>query len=920
MSAKKKVMHVLSHTHWDREWYQDFQGYRQRLVFQMDSMMDLLEKRPEFRFFHLDGQTSVLDDYLEVKPQGRRRLEKHIRSGRVLIGPWFVMPDERLVSGESMVRNLVLGHSICRAWGARPMPVGYVTDVFGHVSQFPQILRGFGMDAAMLHRGTSCANEKSEMVWEGADGSEVLLVAIYQYTGYNDFMTFREWKDKELSDYEKTKLGLATTDVLFALDGNDHQPAKWDVPEEISRVNRAFRHIRCIHSSMPLYLRELRRALGRNWTRGRKRFVGELTLPAKEGTWSDTMYGFGSSRFYLKQANDELETLLPRVAEPLHAWALISGGQSQKGFLDRAWRYLLLNHPHDSICGCSLDQVHRDMMYRFDQARLIANQSVWESIQAIADGAKSPAAATGPAALTLFNCASADTGPVTRFTFDIEAEAAAKAASEGLSPIVIGADGREAPLHVLGIEHRVRTRPFAFITDDVEGVLPWVIHKPLVPTPAYRIRSQAVDRFEVEAALSVPAFGHKSWHIEFRPRKTRLGGAARRGVRADALTNTIQNDVLKVTVAPDGTLDILDRPTGVRYAGLHVFEDCGDAGEGWNHRYPEKDRRVYSTDRRAASRPRVRVTRAGAFSAEITVSLSMRVPHDLVDVETGRPFTGREKRTARSKRLSTLRVETVFTLRSGARRLECRTVVENGANCHRLSVLFATRRKTDVWFADSAFDIVKRRIRLIDTTGWKEDARAEQVIKNFAAISDRRGGLAVITKGLNEAAARDDRERTLALTLFRAFRENLVHEITEDSQAHGSLAFEYAIAPFTPERGSAPAGLFAEAERWKMPLYSFTRAVEGDAVSPEARLIEISAPAVLSTVKVSEDGKAVIARILNPTGAPIRARVRAGFTFREASETDFLETPERPLAAARGGYVSVALGAKKVKTLRFERE
>ncbi|MHC4715238.1 MAG: glycoside hydrolase family 38 N-terminal domain-containing protein, partial [Planctomycetota bacterium] len=141
------VLHVLSHTHWDREWYQTFQAYRRRLVEQTDAMMDVLEERAGFRYFHLDGQTSVLSDYLEIRPENRERLGRLIKSGRVLIGPWFTMPDEVLLSGESLVRNLLLGHAECAEWGTAPMPVGYVTDVFGHVSQTPQIFAGFGFDA-----------------------------------------------------------------------------------------------------------------------------------------------------------------------------------------------------------------------------------------------------------------------------------------------------------------------------------------------------------------------------------------------------------------------------------------------------------------------------------------------------------------------------------------------------------------------------------------------------------------------------------------------------------------------------------------------------------------------------------------------------------------------------------------------------
>src|ERR1051325_6008079 len=115
---------------------------------------------------------------------GRARLARHVASGRAIIGPWFTMPDEVHLSGESMIRNLVYGIRLCREWKAKPMPIGWVSDIFSHISQFPQILRGFGIDCAFLHHGTSGDRETSEMVWEGADGSAVLLLKAYPETGY----------------------------------------------------------------------------------------------------------------------------------------------------------------------------------------------------------------------------------------------------------------------------------------------------------------------------------------------------------------------------------------------------------------------------------------------------------------------------------------------------------------------------------------------------------------------------------------------------------------------------------------------------------------------------------------------------------------------------------------------------------------
>ena len=219
----------------------------------------------------------------------------------------------------------------------------------------------------------------------------------------------------------------------------------------------------------------------------------------------------------------------------------------------------------------------------------------------------------------------------------------------------------------------------------------------------------------------------------------------------------------------------------------------------------------------------------------------------------------------------------------------------------------ATRRLTS-WSAT---------FELVDTTDWKEEAREETVIKNFAAVADGRAGFAVLTKGLQEAAVQDNAERTLALTLFRAFRERLLHEVTEDSQLIGDVAVEYALMPFAAEAGAWTAALVAEADRYKMPLFTYTRPARKGTLPLEGRFVEVGKPAAVSTVKMSEDGKAVVARVYNPTEKAATVTVRPSFGFKKAARTDFLEKAQEALKATRSG-AKVRLGRKQVATVRFD--
>jgi len=972
--AKKPVMHVLSHTHWDREWYQPFQSYRRRLVHQMDAMMDLLEKRPAFKAFHLDGQTSLLYDYLEIRPQERSRLTKHIRSGRVLIGPWFTMPDEVLLSGEAIVRNLMAGCAACADFGVKPMPVGYVSDVFGHVSQFPQIIAGFGMDTVFLHRGTGADNDSSELLWRGADGTEVLVIKAYPWTGYQDFMEYRNADEETIRLYEKRKLALANTPVMFALDGNDHQPAKWDTPESIARMNRIFKKIRAVHSTMNRYVAELKKALGPRGIKRLKTFTGELHIPAHGGRYGESFFGTGSARLPLKKANDELETLLPRVAEPLNAWAVTLGAENEKPYLDRAWRYLFLNHPHDSICGCSQDQVHRDMMYRFDQARILADDTALFAVQEIADRIDTCDLGPDDMVVTVFNPSTAPAGPTARFYFEIPDAAAAAKHAENLAPVLCDERGEPLAADLIEVETRVQARPLMFKTRGL--------------TPAIRPRMAPVNRYHLEAAVEIPPMGYRTFRIEWRRagkkgalptdagagkryrteeaagipvldyRTLRIEGglasgeiARKAAVKVDVGRRTLENEFLKLAVRDDGRIDLYDRETRTRFQGLHFFEDCGDMGHGWDHYYPDRDLRVLSTDSKSRGKVKVRLARAGRLSATFEVSMIIAVPEDL---EYREPLeTEKLPKAVRSKRRVRLAITTEFTLRSGSRMVECRTTVENKARCHRLRVMLPSGRNADTWYADLAFDIVRRNVKLIDTKGWVETEREEKHIKNFAAVADEKAGLAVITRGLNEAAVRDDRRRTIALTLFRAFRERLMHETTQDSQLIGTITAEYAIAPFTPERGAPPADFIALVDGYKTPLYPLTHPSlagaaeamkselgEPSAIDPEEHpalkailderpaikhdlpmtgaLVEMPRWLALSTLKVSEDGGAVIMRVWNPLTRKRTATVTANFPFRRASLADSLEKAGKRLSAGGNGKLKLPIGAKEIVTLRFE--
>lgn len=247
----KKKIYIISHTHWDREWNQPFQHFRKRLIDMMDELIETLETDPEYRFFTFDGQTIILEDYLEIKPENKERLAKLIKDGKIIIGPWYVMGDEAMPSGESLIRNLIKGHQIAREFGAEPLKVGYVTDIFGHTGQLPQILQGFGIESALLTRGMGDFMG-SEFEWEAPDGSKVLGLKKDEDRTYSDFYFAvrwpffgRDYDRNELTERFKKHLeyisSRSAADILLMMDGVDNIDVEKKLPWILNILRENFK-------------------------------------------------------------------------------------------------------------------------------------------------------------------------------------------------------------------------------------------------------------------------------------------------------------------------------------------------------------------------------------------------------------------------------------------------------------------------------------------------------------------------------------------------------------------------------------------------------------------------------------------------------------------------------------------------------
>jgi mannosylglycerate hydrolase len=428
---------LVPHTHWDREWYQTFQQFRMRLVRTIDKLLDVLDHDDRFTHFMLDGQTIVLDDYLEAQQEQEERLKQYIRAGRISVGPWYLQPDEFLVSGEALIRNLQIGLQRAAEFG-EPMCVGYVPDCFGHIAQLPQILQGFGIDNAVFWRGVGAEAQQSEFFWAAPDGTQVLVIHLADALGYSNARVM-PLAPEEFAARVKLLLapilGKATTNTLLFMNGSDHLEPQAGLPTTIAAANLLLAHINPEHEkllavlghasphtalkpfdgvtvrmgTLPEYIETVRQQNGIHEANAQASSLQVLSGEMRSSQYAHLLPAVLSTRMWIKQQNTATEHLLEHEMEPLAAWAEKLGAPYPTGLIKLAWKYLLQNHPHDSICGCSIDQVHRENAVRFSQSQQIAQGVIAQAMSAIvaAVNTQAPVATTHtshtPAPIVVFN-------------------------------------------------------------------------------------------------------------------------------------------------------------------------------------------------------------------------------------------------------------------------------------------------------------------------------------------------------------------------------------------------------------------------------------------------------------------------------------------------------------------------------------
>ena len=826
------TIHIISHTHWDREWYQTFQHFRLKLVHLIDGLLDILHDDINFKYFMLDGQTIVLEDYLQLRPEREEELRRYIQRGRIIIGPWHILPDMFLVSPEAHIRNLLEGDRTSQRFGTKMM-VGYMPDSFGHIGQMPQILQGFGIESASLWRGVD--DQPCEFWWQAPNGSQVFMANLRDSYGNgaelpaSDSRRFAELLSERGASL---KAHSAASDLLIMY-GTDHMEPSPLTSSAIAFSDSALEGNKVIHSTLPDYIASVRSS------------IQSETMPVVKGELrsslrSPLLPGVLSTRVWIKQDNQACQTLLEKWVEPFNVFAertTVKSGASNfnrlshpASIIRQAWRLLMENHPHDSICGCSIDQVHREMRVRFDQVKQMGEELTRQSLSLLAESVvtdRGPQTDEGKlaSAVVVFNPSSNPRTDLVRVeinlpagveAFDLVDETGTTIPHESLgiesadlANLILDRNGlREAMTMVndgrvsgMGVQSFSTQRDGKtlhlelLLSDGEPNSDAW---QRGVKETAALLEDETLNSFHVRAralpsnkilfpAPHIPALGYRTFHV--RTRDLPESAAAQLGFAARLLM-PLAKTTIGQRMLERFTSEPAPKPPYVIENEFFIVEGLSDGTlaltdkrdgtvyPGLNHFIDTGDRGDEYNYCPVENEPDLRKMMTKLWGVKINLS-EVRQSLELA-IELTLPAELNPDRNSRSSESAHMDIVTRISVSPGIPRVDIHTEIDNTAQDHRLRVHFPTgmdcgnsNQMVSADF-DGHFEVVRRAFGEPplhpDQSGlWVEQPRPEVPQRAFTDVSDGSRGLMVANRGLPEVEVlkREDGTAEIALSLLR---------------------------------------------------------------------------------------------------------------------------------------------------------
>ncbi|UWX94537.1 mannosylglycerate hydrolase [Enterobacter mori] len=825
MKAVSRV-HITPHMHWDREWYFTTEESRILLVNNMEEILTRLEQDDEYKYYVLDGQTAVLEDYFAVVPENRSRVKALVERGKLIIGPWYTQTDTTIVSGESIVRNLMYGMRDCMAFG-EPMKIGYLPDSFGMSGQLPHIYNGFGITRTMFWRGCSerHGTDKTEFLWQSQDGSEVtaqvlpLGYAIGKYLP-EDAAGLRKRLDSYFEVLEKASV---TKEILLP-NGHDQMPLQQNIfavmdklreiyPQRefvMSRFEEVFDHIDAHHDELAT-------------------LKGEFI----DGKYMRVHRTIGSTRMDIKIAHARIENKIVNILEPLAALAWTLGFDYHHGLLEKMWKEILKNHAHDSIGCCCSDKVHREIVSRFELAEDMADNLVRFYMRKIVD-----------------NMPQSDADKLVMFN---------------LMPWP-----RE---EVMNTKIRLRASQFR-LRDEKGNEIPCFIRSARELDPGLIDRQivhygnyEPFMEFDIQFSQILPSMGYRTLYIE-----PNVAGKV-----LPAVKNTeslLENAFWQIDLNGDGTLRLRDKETGLIYDRVLEIEESSDDGDEYDYSPSREEWRLTS----AQGEHDVEVTHEG-WQSRAAIRHRIAVPANLAERAARQRNGSLNVEFDVTLSHNSRRIDVAVRLDNQANDHRVRVLIPTP---------FMTEEVlADTQFGSLTRPVQDAAMATWHEEAWKEAPVPVWNLLNYAVLQEKRNGLALFTEGLREFEVVGDDKKAFALTLLRGVgllgKEDLllrpgrpsgIKMPVPDSQVRGPLTCRFSLFSFsgTPEN----AGVAQQAKSWLTPVQCYNK-IPWDAmklnrasfITPESYSLLALSPTgcVLSTLKKAEDRDELILRLFNPSAS-----------------------------------------------------
>ncbi len=911
----RTILHVLPHTHWDREWYEPFEGYRFRLLGVVDDLVKVLEADSRFHF-HFDGQTAAIEDYLLLRPGAESGVAALVRDRKLAVGPWRILMDEFLCSPETIVRNLRQGMATAGRLGARPT-IGYIPDSFGHIAQMPQILSLAGMAEAVVWRGVPFAVDRPVFWWEAPDGTR--LRTMYLATSYSNAATLPQSFEELMVRAKRIVEDMAAfrpEGAVLAMCGSDHLGPQAHLPDLFAEANAAQDEIEFRIGPLGEYVSLLP-------SDGLPSWHGEMRSSAR----ANLLMGVLSARMPLKQAEFAASSALERHAEPLAALSGFDPGT----MLDEAWRGMVENSAHDSVCGCGIDAVAAAVAGRYERAHRIASLVAGGGLERLASQVSRPAGGvvvfnpspfprSGPVEATVMLPAAA---PLARFVAPGGTPLRVQALEETEQVVV---DMTIPGAQLAKIVPTIHSRQMGTLFVNRMELLPGrirTVRLDLGPVAAGRFDVEAAKRTVEQAALTAPRARFRvigtgpplARVLIESPPAGGLGWLALTAVtsndEAESLVScnerAVDNGIVRVEVGDDGRTTLIHHATGLRIEGIGL-RDGGDAGDEYTYSPPARDVIVDAPASTATL-----VVNEGPLEATIEVTQAWRVPQSLD-----------ASRRGRTRRSVTMPVTIRWAVRAGEPFARCTVLVDNTASDHRLRLHVPLPFTVDGSDADAAFGVTRRGLEA--EGGVHEAPTPTFPSRRWVDASDGRYGIAVLHRGTPEYQIAGD-GRDIAVTLLRCVGWLSRQDCSTRSgpagpmlpapgaQLPGLHRFELALYPHAGDWQTAEVARAAETFCYPM-LAASAPAGEGELPSSGSAL-SIEPGSVQLSALERRDG-AIDVRVYNACDDAVDAQIRVGAPLRAGSAA-LVDLTGASLTALRevDGTLRLPLRGWQIATIRL---